>query len=233
MQPTSALVIFARVPRPGQVKTRLTPEFSQEDACEIHRALVGDVVERSARCLAGRASIYLAWSEALVGSPGIEGPPAGVIEEVQSGNDLGERMALALQGKLRAGFKQAVILGSDSPTLPADHLIAAFDALRGAEVVLGPADDGGYYLVGMSHLHLEIFHGIQWGTSGVLAATRQRLKKSGTRYSELGMWHDVDTVADVGRLWKDLLRMKERQAADLPMRTFKTLSRLAPGRIHP
>jgi rSAM/selenodomain-associated transferase 1 len=215
------------------VKTRLSPAFSREEACAIHRALVGDVVERSARALAGRAAVTLAWSEALPGSTGIESLPDGVTEELQSGNDLGERMALALQGKLRAGYKEVAVLGSDSPTLPADHLTGAFDALRNAEVVLGPADDGGYYLVGMSHLHLEIFRGIQWGTSGVLAATRQRLKKSGARYKEIGMWHDVDTVEDVGRLWKDLLRMKERQAADLPARTFKLLARLAPGRIHP
>jgi rSAM/selenodomain-associated transferase 1 len=227
----NALVIFARAPRAGQVKTRLVPIFSAEEARVLHMALLGDVLERSVRALEGRATVFLAWSETLAVVSKADAFPPEVKVETQSGRDLGERMALAIQSKLRDGFKRVVILGSDSPTLPASHLTGAFDALREVEVVLGPAADGGYYLVGMSHLHLEIFRDMQWGSAGVLAATHQRLKKSGTRYTDLGMWHDVDTPEDVGRLFRDLLRMKERQAADLPVRTYRILAGLVPGRI--
>jgi rSAM/selenodomain-associated transferase 1 len=227
----NALVIFARAPRAGSVKTRLVPVLSAEEARDLHRALLGDVLDRSVGALEGNATVFLAWSETVpAGSEGDAVAP-GVKVETQSGRDLGERMALAIQSKLRDGFKRVVILGSDSPTLPASHLTGAFDALREVEVVLGPAADGGYYLIGMSRLHLEIFRDIQWGTGGVLAATHQRLKKSGTRSRDLGMWHDVDTPEDVGRLFRDLLRMKERQAADLPVRTYRLLAGLVPGRI--
>jgi hypothetical protein len=224
-------VIFARFPRPGEVKTRLSPVFTAGEACEIHLALVGDVVEGATRAVGSAASIFLSWSEPAEGSPPIESLPAGIVVEHQTGRDLGERMALAIQSKLAAGFKRVVILGSDAPTLPADHLESAFDSLRSCEVVIGPSEDGGYYLVGMSRLHLEIFRGIRWGGDEVLKATRQRLRHSGVRYQELGMWHDVDLPGDVGRLWRDLLRLKERHGSGLPERTWRVLSRLVPGRI--
>jgi rSAM/selenodomain-associated transferase 1 len=227
----NALVIFARAPRVGQVKTRLIPVFSAVEARDLHVALLEDVLERSVRALAGKATVFLAWSEPPSSVVEVGAIPPEVKVETQSGRDLGERMGLAIQSKLRDGLKRVVILGSDSPTLPASHLTGAFDALREVEVVLGPAADGGYYLVGMSRLHLELFRDMQWGTSGVLAATHQRLKKGGTRSRDLGMWHDVDTPEDVGRLFRDLLRMKERQAADLPVRTYRILAGLVPGRI--
>ncbi|MBI3448333.1 MAG: TIGR04282 family arsenosugar biosynthesis glycosyltransferase [Acidobacteria bacterium] len=226
----NALVIFARVPVPGRVKTRLSPDYSPDEACEIHRALVADVVERSARAVGGTADLFLAWSEPVAAGAAVDAVPSGVVVEAQSSGDLGERMAFAMQGKLRAGYRRAVLLGSDSPTLPADHLLAAFDALREADVVLGPSDDGGYYLVGMSRLHVEIFRGIEWGSDGVLGATRARLKRSGTPYVDLGMWHDVDTPEDVARLFEDLRRMKARRAPDFPARTYATLTRLVPTR---
>ena len=226
----NALVIFARVPVPGRVKTRLSPAYSAEEACEIHRALVADVVERSARAVAGRADLFLAWSDPAAAGSAADPLPSGVVVESQGPGDLGERMAFAMQGKLRAGYRRTVLLGSDSPTLPADHLLAAFDALREADVVLGPSDDGGYYLVGMSRLHVEIFRGIEWGSDGVLGATRARLKRSGTPYIDLGMWHDVDTPEDVARLYEDLRRMKARRAPDFPARTYATLTRLAASR---
>jgi len=208
--------------------------FSAEEACEIHVALLGDVIERAARA-SPTAALSVAWSETLSGACGAcaaaDPLPPGVAEETQSGGDLGERMALAIQAKLRAGHKRVVILGSDSPTLPADHLTGAFEALRRAEVVLGPAEDGGYYLIGMTRLHLEPFRGIRWGTRDVFPVTIRRLKESGVSFVEIGVWHDVDTPEDALRLWKDLLRMKERRASDLPQRTYRVLARLAPGRI--
>lgn len=227
----NALIVFARAVRPGHVKTRLMPVFSAEEACEIHTALTGDVIERVAEALSDAASVSVSWSEPGENAAAISPLPPGVSEEVQQGGDLGERMALAFQSKLREGFRRVVILGSDVPTLPPDHLTGAFQALDKAEVVLGPTADGGYYLVGMSRLHLEIFLNVRWGTKDVLAVTKKRLKQKKASFVVLGPWHDVDTPEDVGRLWKELLHMKERRLGGIPQRTYRLLARLVPGRI--
>lgn len=228
----NALVVFARAPRPGAVKTRLVEGgFTPEEACEIHLALLGDVLEQADRTVRGLASVSLAWSE----PPGAAAPaglvPHGVKVETQAGSDLGERMARAIQDKIRAGHKRVVVLGSDAPTLPADHLRAAFETLAGREVVIGPADDGGYYLVGMSRLHLEIFRDVPWGSEKVLAVTRKRLARAGTPHAELGVWHDVDTAEDLKRLWKEIVHLKDRKAPEIPRRTFGLLARLGPARL--
>jgi uncharacterized protein len=226
-----SLVIFARAPIPGKVKTRLMPIYSAEEACAIHLALLGDVLEGALRAVGGRAAVTLAWSEPADAAAALGDLPAGVRVATQSGGDLGERMALAIQSEIRAGRKRVVILGSDAPTLPGDHIAAAFAALRKAEVVIGPSRDGGYYLIGMSRLHLPLFKNLRWGTGEVLGATRARLKKAGTSFVELGPWHDVDTPEDLGGLWKELLHMKDRRGAAIPARTYRTLARLVPGRI--
>ncbi len=276
MTPTheQALVIFARAPIPGKVKTRLLPTFTPGEACEIHVAMLEDVVERARRAVGRETAISVAWSERGAGhaqtgpgsaaaagdsaspQPGSVGSghgigvmdrtpssstssdrasvaPAGIPTSIQPGGDLGERMALVIQEKLRSGFRRVVILGSDAPTLPDDHLRSAFEHLRRVEVVIGPAEDGGYYLVGMTRLHPEIFMKIRWGTPEVLGVTRKRLKQAGVAFAELGQWHDVDTEADVTKLWRDLLKMKQRHPEEVPPRTWTVLSRLAPGRMQP
>lgn len=225
----SLLVIFSRVPLAGRVKTRLSPEYTPEEAAEIHRALLGDVVERSLRAAAGIADVRLSWSESppedLPGLPG-----AAVPQGVQPPGDLGERMARVIQEGLRAGRRGVVILGSDAPTLPGDHLAAAFQALDRREVVLGPAEDGGYYLIGMSRLHPGIFRDMNWGSGEVLKVTRHRLRQAGVAWEELGPWHDVDTAGDVARLWREMLHMKKSRPGEVPPRTWEVLARLAPGR---
>lgn len=227
-----SLIVFARAPVPGKAKTRLLPVFTAEEACEIHLALLGDVLERAMRAVAGSAHVTLAWSAPPGAVPEGVVPP-GVAVETQEGADLGERMARAFQSHLKTGFRRVVVLGSDAPTLPADHVAASFEVLHRSPVVIGPAADGGYYLIGMSRLVLDAFRGVRWGSGEVLLATRARLRKSGTPFAELGVWHDVDTPEDVGRLWKELLRLKERRAPDLPPRTYRTLARLIPGRLPP
>jgi hypothetical protein len=254
-----ALVIFARSPVAGRVKTRLMPVLTAEEARDLHLALLGDVAERSLRAVGDRTEISVAWSEGRTpphsGSAPAESPgpapqpggagaraaapepggldllPRGLSFTSQPTGDLGERMALVIQDKIRSGFKRVVILGSDAPTLPDDHLGAAFDQLHRKEVVIGPAEDGGYYLVGMARFHPEIFMRIRWGTPEVLDVTRRRLARAGVAFAELGLWYDVDTPADAARLWKDLLKMRQRHPEEVPPRTWSVLSRLAPGRL--
>jgi rSAM/selenodomain-associated transferase 1 len=224
------LVIFSRTLRPGKTKTRLSPVFSGKEACEIHAALLEDVVSRAWKAVGEVAEVRLAWGGSP--DPAIEGAlqlPAGLIQETQPEGDLGMRMAMTIQSGLREGYR-TVVLGSDSPTLPPHHIESAFAALGDSEVVLGPAGDGGYYLVGMSRLRLEIFRNIKWGTADVMKVTRKRLKASGTRFAEIGTWHDVDTPEDVMNLWEELLRLQERHPQEVPEKTFAALSRLVPGR---
>ena len=228
----NALVVFARTLRQGRVKTRLEGVLTAAEACELHAALVEDVVDRAWRAAAGLATVSLAWSGTP--EPGTEGAlslPRGLGVDVQPEGDLGERMALTVQGKLKGGARAVVIMGSDAPTLPEDHIVSAFGSLREADVVIGPARDGGYYLIGMTRLHLDLFRGIRWGSPEVLPVTLRKIRKAGLRCTKLGEWSDVDTPDEVRRLWKEILRLKDTMPGRVPRRTYAVLARLAPGRL--
>ncbi|HEY3176475.1 MAG TPA: TIGR04282 family arsenosugar biosynthesis glycosyltransferase [Candidatus Polarisedimenticolia bacterium] len=228
---TGALVIYARPPVLGKVKTRLQPALTHAEGLALYEAMLADVIERAAGGRTDRATTFLAWSEACE-------PPASLKEvlglvsvERQVGGDLGERMAHTLQEKLRGGFGRVILVGADSPNLPLDYLRQAFEALREVDLVYGPADDGGYYLVGARRLHPRIFQTMPWGTDRVLAITRQRIKDGRISHRELPRWYDVDTPADLVRLWKDLQHMKAKGAAEVPRRTLRMLASLVPGRL--
>src|SRR5262249_38025920 len=141
-------VLFARVPRPGEVKTRLAAAVGQEAACELHRAFLLDTIELMHRASAKGVQRAVWFSEPWEPDEEIESHLGGFVRGVQQGEDLGERMRACLSELLAAGWKRVVILGSDCPSLPQEILGMAVAALRDREVVLGPARDGGYYLVG-------------------------------------------------------------------------------------
>jgi len=124
----------------------------------------------------------------------------------QRGADLGARMAHLAAELLADGHRAALLIGSDLPTLPAAHLTEASRALApgAADLVLGPAEDGGYYLIGLARPAPALFEGIAWSTAGVLEATRARARGLGLREHLLPPWYDVDTPADLDRLRRDL-----------------------------
>ena len=124
-----------------------------------------------------------------------------------------------------------VLIGADAPNLPIDYLHQSFELLRDADLVLGPASDGGYYLLGARRLHPVLFQKMPWGTDKVFSITRQRVKSSGISHAELPRWYDVDTPQDVERLWKDLQHMIAKRPTDLPWRTCALLAALMPGRF--
>jgi rSAM/selenodomain-associated transferase 1 len=123
--------------------------------------------------------------------------PANVATETQQGNDLGQRLSHALHQKWNEGFRKLVFIGTDSPLLEIEDLQAAFQALNEAEVVLGPATDGGYYLIGFSSLLSELFSGISWGTSDVFGQTIRRLEIASVRWQRLREHFDLDTYDDL------------------------------------
>lgn len=191
--PRSVLGVFAKWPRPGEVKTRLAAATSPAFAAEVATAFLGDFLDRLTplpvtRLLAYAPADALAQFATLV---------AGRFALVPQGpGDLGARLSTFFAAQFAAGAEQVVVVGSDSPSMPISHVVEAFDRLNESDVVLGPATDGGYYLVGCAGRLPPIFDAIPWSGPGVLAATVERLKDAGARLTLLPPWYDVDTVDD-------------------------------------
>ena len=197
--------LFAKWPAPGRVKTRLAAETSPEWAAQVARAFLLDLLDRLAP-LTYRRLLAFAPPEAAAGFAEIA---AGRFELVpQSDGDLGRRMATFLQRQLDAGAEAVVLLGSDSPHVPVELIDQAFRELAANDVVLGPAADGGYYLLGIARRLPPIFADIPWGTSQVLARTLACLEHR--RHALLLPWFDVDTLADFRQLQADIRDMVQR-----------------------
>ncbi len=189
------LLLFTKPARAGRVKTRLIGDLSAGEAAELHAAFLGDLVERLGQ---GAFSLHLAWAL----EPGEEIPPGPVPGVRQSGADLGDRLYRALAEAAQAAPFVAA-LGSDHPTLPLDLAHRAFAALEaGTDVVLGPAEDGGYYLIALraAAVRRRLFADVPWSTPGVLAATLERCRELGLAVELLPEAADVDTPEDLRRL---------------------------------
>jgi len=197
-----ALGIFAKAPQPGLVKTRLIPTLGAETAAALHARLVARTLATAQAARAGDVELWC--------SPHEQHPffrslfeRSGCSMRRQCEGDLGERMADAANRMLgRASF--AIIVGADCPALTAHDLRIARDGLAdGCDAVLGPAEDGGYYLIGLRRPLPAIFDGIDWGSERVLEQTRQALRSLGLRWRELALRWDVDRPPDLDRLRRD------------------------------
>jgi len=190
-----ALIFFARAPLPGKVKTRLTRQIGADAALELYRAMGREILTRITR--------PDAWDTLVFFSPREEEP---LMKEwlgteyrytPQRGVDLGERMHAALKDARALGHPVVVLAGSDIPELTAAVIERAFTALGSADVVLGPAADGGYYLVGMKEPRLEIFRGIEWSEETVFRDTREKIVRAGLSYTSLDILCDIDGIDDI------------------------------------
>jgi rSAM/selenodomain-associated transferase 1 len=199
------VVVMAKEPRAGQVKTRLCPPLSPEMAARCHAAFVTDTLERAAAAVSGRAERELAVAPAGA-APGLRGLAAAADWRCvdQEGEGLGARMRARLIAGVSRG-KSVVLIGSDSPDLPIDRISRAFLALEeGAEVVVGPATDGGYYLIGCRGRVPDVFRPeMAWGSASVLRETLKRLDAEGIAAVLLDPWPDVDD-------WPGLVALAER-----------------------
>jgi len=185
----SVVIVFARAPLAGQVKTRLAPRIGAERAARLHMQLILTAVRtaKDARC--GPVELHMTRRHALF-------PRA----KLQKGRDLGERMHHALRGALRR-HRSAILIGSDCPSLkPADLRRAVRSLQGGADVVLAPADDGGYALVGASRMAPQVFSGVRWGSAEVLAQTVANLTRARLEFRLLRTVWDVDRPEDLERL---------------------------------
>lgn len=193
--PSRRLLLFTKPAREGRVKTRLIGDLTAAQAAALHAAFLEDLLDRLRE---GDFELRLAWDlDAADEMPA--GPVAGVR---QQGQDLGERLYRALaDAAAEAAFVMA--LGSDHPTLPLALVHEAFDRLeQGAEVVLGPAEDGGYYLIALRSEAVQerLFQDVAWSTDRVLSATLERCGEIGLKLELLPMASDVDTPLDLRRL---------------------------------
>ena len=189
------LVLFTKPAVPGRVKTRLIGELSADEAARLHAAFVDDTVERLRRL---PCELRIAWAA----EPGAEPPATGLPAIRQQGDDLGERLYRGLAA-FAGEYATVAAIGSDHPDLPPARVAQAFERLEaGAAVVLGPAADGGYYLIAVRSevLRRELFDGIDWSTPRVLEQTVRRCRELGIAPSLLEPWADVDQPEDLERL---------------------------------
>jgi hypothetical protein len=226
----AAVVIFARDPA-GRVKTRLIPELGVAGARELHRACLQSTV-RLAASLPRTIRKYLCLTSGSLRDAKRAalalGVRRGVQVRTQGSGDLGARLARMFAGLWRQGYARVVVIGSDSPTLTRRRLLEALAALRQADAVLGPARDGGYYLIGLRRTRKKrLFDGVAWGTANAFAQTRRNLQVAGLRVRLLPMGYDVDTPADLRRLRRELRQSRMQHLG--PLRAWFLVDKATTG----
>lgn len=199
------LIIFVKAPIPGDVKTRLIPHLTGLEAADLYKCFVGDVLRNSSQ-ISHLAKIHVAYQPH---------PKATDLSWLnhrsspeifhQEGRSLGERLIHAFGVAFGRGAKQVVVIGSDSPTMPIDYIEQAYSALDEADVVLGPAMDGGYYLVGLSRPCLRLFEDVSWSCDQVFERTTHNAQKYGYTLRILPAHYDVDTYEDLLTLYRELI----------------------------
>jgi rSAM/selenodomain-associated transferase 1 len=202
------VAIMAKMPQAGEVKTRLCPPLTSEEAAELYRCFLLDKIAQ-VRALK-TASPVIAYTPAE-GRSLFEALAPGFVLLLQQGAELGARLANCVTQLLATGYTGMLAIDSDTPTLPTAFLQQAVEliAMPQTDVVLGPSEDGGYYLIGLRHPHRELFESMAWSTASVLPETLRRAEARGLKVACLPPWFDVDTAAEVERLRAEL-----RQADD-------------------
>lgn len=193
--PVKRLAVLSRWPEPGRVKTRLSPALPAALACDLHRAMLDDALTAAAGAAADQRILY--WD----GAPDVafDAATTGFAFRRQRGADLGERLANAFDEMLGAGAGPAIAIGADCPALDAKTLDGAFEALDRHDLVLGPAVDGGYYLIGLARPAAALFGDIAWGSERVYAQTLERARAQGLSIQSLEARADIDTPEDLIR----------------------------------
>ena len=199
-----AIAIMAKAPEAGQVKTRLVPPLSREEAADLYRCLLLDKLLQVGQLQGVDSYVAYTPAEALPVMRALAPPPFTLIP--QSGADLGDRLHRLSAILLDRGHPGVIIIDSDTPTLPTAYLLQAIERLQGpsSDLVLGPAEDGGYYLVGLKRPCRTLFDGIQWSGPTVLTDTLRRATAQQLQVATLPSWFDVDTADDLRRLRLDL-----------------------------
>jgi rSAM/selenodomain-associated transferase 1 len=195
-KPAAVLLIqFARAPVPGQVKTRMIPHLTPQQACDLHSELVLRTCRQLLASQLGETELSVAGDVQLPLFQQCRALGIGRISQ-QQGHDLGQRMFRAIHAGLQA-YERVLLVGSDCPAIDRAYLAQALQALERAPVVLGPAMDGGYVLFGATRVSAQWFEGIEWGSSRVFSDTVQKLRESGAEWLALPELADVDRPEDI------------------------------------
>lgn len=225
------LIIFVKAPEPGRVKTRLMPFLSPTETAALYRAFIRDTVATAAGLPGVDVSIGYTPDGAqetlrsLVAQERIDWFP-------QTGETLGDRMWCAFQRAFRRGAHRAVIIGSDSPAMPGSLLAGAFEALTRQDMALGPAADGGYYLIGLTNrgagnaVYRILFENMAWSTETVYAKTLERIQKAGLTCARLSKWPDVDQPEDLAALADHIRELRAAGDTFTAVHTERTLKTL-------
>jgi hypothetical protein len=200
---------MAKLPAVGRAKSRLSPTLAPAEAAALYEALLRDTIELAARLQGVDLAVAFTPPEAIDYFRRVS-PPGTRLLPVQ-GADIGDCLDLALRRLLTAGCTRALALNSDGPTLPFNYLQQAFAELEktDTDVVLGPSEDGGYYVIGLKQPHPELFWGIDWSTDRVTTQTLAKAEAMGLEVSQLPLWYDVDTAAELDRLRAELPSLPE------------------------
>ena len=198
----NALLVVAKRPAPGRTKTRLTPPLAPQQSCALYECFLKDTLDLIRKIPSVQPVVaYLpAHEKAYFNNLA---PDFELLEQV--GSDLGSRLDHALTRYLTQGYERVVIMNSDGPTLPPRYLKMAFETLEGhADVVLGPCDDGGYYLIGLKQPAPRLLSDVRMSTSHVTADTLALAEEMGLGATLLPCWYDVDDVDSLARLIREL-----------------------------
>jgi len=209
-----ALLVFAKLPEPGKVKTRLIPALGKDGACSLYQAFLKDSIIQYTRL-----ALEVGYTPYLFVTPSeavsfFENSCDTLTSEIgtnnawqvrlQSQGDLGARMKDAFAGLFAQNHDACWIIGTDHPTLPDAYVVDAFRYLDQYDAVIGPADDGGYYGLGLQRRMDFLFEDIPWSTEQVLSTTKLRMQNNRVNYYPIKPWYDVDEPADMYRLKRDL-----------------------------
>ncbi|MDX5337718.1 MAG: TIGR04282 family arsenosugar biosynthesis glycosyltransferase [Cyclobacteriaceae bacterium] len=189
----TALLIFQKNPELGKVKTRLGATIGDERALQIYHQLIEITLSAAIKTPFDILVFYSSFVPQ-------DAPSSLIIGKVQNGKDLGQKMKNAFHEVFSSGYQKALIIGTDCPEISESILSQAAQELDKHDLVIGPAEDGGYYLLGMNTLQMELFEGIEWSTESVLELTLAKAEKIGLRVSLLERLNDIDTEEDLRKL---------------------------------
>ena len=207
----TCIIVFAKNPVPNQVKTRLVPALSAEQAATLYTAFLTDWCDTLAKL--PDVDLIIAYTPAAARSDLQALIGDDVLYIPQLGADLGERFTAATQWATGQGYTKILLVGSDSPTLPTSYILKASTRLDSRDIVIGPSTDGGYYLIGFSATNIAmtvpfIFEEIAWSTADVFQQTVARIRSLKASLGLLPPWYDIDTAEDLAFLQAHISAMR-------------------------
>jgi rSAM/selenodomain-associated transferase 1 len=221
----NALLIFVKYPSPGTVKTRLSPELTPEQGAAFYRALAEEVIQANISGAGYESIVCFSPENARREVRSWLGPDLRLWSQL--GDDLGSRQFHAMRQALEGGYRKAAIIGSDCPTITPGDVEAAFSSLSANDLVLGPCEDGGYYLIGATRPIESVFEGISWGSQRVLSETLEKAQEAGLTFELLDVKYDIDSYSDLERYY----RSGKDGAGDRPKaRSWRVLAGIMEGR---